>query len=386
MRQGETILSRRGSAVPGARAETPSSEPADRVSRKPAIHLSRDDAGFPSRLLPLPLRLEALWMRSELDGASLQELWNRPAVAVVGARAASPAGLEIARSLGWDLARAGVVVVSGMARGIDAAAHEGALLAGGWTVAILGCGIEVCYPPEHEPLAKRIAAHGAVISEWAGAFQPRPGCFPARNRLISGLSDVVVLVEGAASSGALHTVRFALDFGREVMAVPRDPTLPGSRAPNRLLKQGAAPAVGAADVIAALSSLSPAPADAAAGPGASAAALDPGASSSREDGSPCDDSSACAAAPPRKSAFSRQPAARRRRVAREQDSSLRASLSDRILACLRRAGSLSLAELAERLPEEPAASLQAALLGLEVERRLTRDRAGRFGARSAEGE
>ena len=112
--------------------------------------------GFPQRLEDLPRPPAGLWVRSRFDRSALEgELWTRPAVAIVGARAAGAAGLEVARQLGWDLGRAGVLVVSGMARGIDAAAHEGALLAKGRTVAVLGCGIDLCYPPEHEDLAGR---------------------------------------------------------------------------------------------------------------------------------------------------------------------------------------------------------------------------------------
>ncbi|MCK4412431.1 MAG: DNA-protecting protein DprA, partial [Candidatus Eisenbacteria sp.] len=212
--------------------------------------LARCARGFPPALGQVDERLAGLWVRSGCRDAELaQRLWGSPAVAVVGARAASAAGLAFTRELSWELARAGVLLVSGLARGIDAAAHEGALLGGGVTVAVLGCGLDVCYPPEHAALAAEIACQGALLSEWPAGTPPRPSYFPRRNRLISGLSDVVVVVEGSRRSGARHTVHYALQMGREVMAVPRDPLQPGSLLPNDLLRDGAAPVTGAADVL-----------------------------------------------------------------------------------------------------------------------------------------
>jgi len=338
--------------------EQPTAGGAQAACARPCwVPLSSD--AFPPRLAGLSLKLDGLWIRSRSRPAALPaELWSQPAVALVGARAASAAGLEIAREFGWDLARAGVVVVSGMARGIDAAAHEGALLGGGLTVAVLGCGIERCYPPEHAALAERIAARGALVSEWPGSFKPRPGCFPRRNRLISGLSDVVVLVEGGAESGARHTVRFALDFGREVMAVPRDPLIPGSRAPNQLLREGAAPAVEVEDILALL----------AGGEGsAGARRTKPGARSGAALAPPRPPAGGAAAAGCGTGPGSAPPAARRQ-------------TEGRILRALRRAEALSLGELAERLPEATPGDLQAALVALEVTQRLSRDRSGRFRA------
>jgi DNA processing protein len=215
--------------------------------------LGRGAAGYPARLMPLADLPSRLWVRTAgTAGEDLDALWARPAAAIVGTRAASPAGIELARGLGWDLARRGVLIVSGMARGIDAAAHEGALLAGGRTAAVLACGLDDCYPPEHADLARRIAAAGALLSEWPPGEAPLGWRFPRRNRLISGLADVVVVVEGGARSGARHTAQYALEQGREVMAVPRDPLLPGSVLPNRLLRDGAAPAIGAGEVLAVL--------------------------------------------------------------------------------------------------------------------------------------
>ena len=174
------------------------------------------------------------------------------AVAIVGARAASAYGRAVARRLAAELAGAGLVVVSGLARGIDAAAHEGALEAGGSTVAVLACGPEQVYPPEHRALAERIAASGALVSELPPGTPPRAAHFPLRNRLISGLAEALVVVEARLRSGSLHTVRHALDQGIDVLAVPGPVDAPTSEGPNRLLRDGAAPALDASDVLAAL--------------------------------------------------------------------------------------------------------------------------------------
>lgn len=174
------------------------------------------------------------------------------AVAIVGARAATAYGRGVARRLGAELAQAGFVVVSGLARGIDAAAHEGALEAGGATVAVQACGPEQVYPPEHRALAERIAASGALVSELPPGVPPRPAHFPLRNRLISGLAEALVVVEARERSGSLHTVRHALDQGIDVLAVPGPVDAPTSVGPNRLLRDGATPALDASDVLAAL--------------------------------------------------------------------------------------------------------------------------------------
>lgn len=173
-------------------------------------------------------------------------------VAVVGSRAPTVAGREFARSLSGDLALHGITVVSGMARGIDAAAHEGALSAGGETVAVLGCGVDVLYPPEAGRLREKILAGGAVVSEFPPGTPPLPRRFPARNRLISGMAKGVVVAEAPARSGALITARLALEQGREVMAVPGNPAFPQTEGSNGLLQQGATVVTGARDVLAAL--------------------------------------------------------------------------------------------------------------------------------------
>jgi DNA processing protein len=173
-------------------------------------------------------------------------------IAVVGSRAPTGPGREFARLLAGELAAAGFVVVSGMARGIDGAAHRGALQAGAATVAVLGCGTDVAYPPEHAALREEIAAGGAVYSEYPPGTPPLPRRFPARNRIVSGLCRAVVVAEAPERSGALITARLALEQGREVLAVPGSPWFPQTAGSNRLLKEGAAPACSAADVAGAL--------------------------------------------------------------------------------------------------------------------------------------
>lgn len=173
-------------------------------------------------------------------------------VALVGSRAATEAGREFARLLAADLALAGLTVVSGMARGIDTAAHEGALREGGSTIAVLGCGADILYPPESGRLRDRIQAQGALLSELSPGTPPLSRHFPMRNRLISGMSRGVVVIEAPARSGALITARTALDQGREVMAVPGSPLFPHTEGSNRLLREGATPVTGADDVLQAL--------------------------------------------------------------------------------------------------------------------------------------
>jgi DNA processing protein len=171
--------------------------------------------------------------------AGRRELPVERAVAIVGSRRASDHGLRVARRLGSELAERGVTVVSGLARGIDGAAHAGALDAGGATVAVIGCGLDQAYPPEHRELQQRIAATGSVASELPLGTKPLPGHFPRRNRIISGLCAGVVIVEAGAMSGALITARLALEQGREVFAVPGAAGVPGTAGSHRLLRDGA---------------------------------------------------------------------------------------------------------------------------------------------------
>jgi DNA processing protein len=174
------------------------------------------------------------------------------AVAVVGTRHASAYGREAARGLAGDLARAGVTIVSGLARGIDTQAHRAALDAGGRTLAVLGSGVDIIYPYENHKLAAEIVEHGALISEYALGVQPEANNFPPRNRVISGLSRGVIVVEAGEQSGALITVDFAADQGREVFAVPGSIFQRGSLGTNRLIRDGAHPVLSANDVLEAL--------------------------------------------------------------------------------------------------------------------------------------
>jgi DNA processing protein len=185
-----------------------------------------------------------------LRGAAEPALLSRPAVAIVGARACSGYGASVARSLGRELAGAGLVVVSGLARGIDAEAHRGALEACATTVAVLGCGIDRDYPAAHAELARRVAEAGLIVSEYAPGVEPAPWRFPARNRLVAGLCAATVVVEARERSGALITADLALEEGREVLAVPGEITSSLSAGTNALLKLGAAPLTSATDVLA----------------------------------------------------------------------------------------------------------------------------------------
>ncbi len=180
-------------------------------------------------------------------------LLSRQSIGMVGARNASVAGLRFARGISTDLGAGGLIVVSGMARGIDTACHEGALKTG--TVAVLAGGVDVTYPPENAELHERIAAEGAVISEQPMGLQPTARHFPPRNRLISGLSFGVLVVEAAIRSGSLITARMALEQGRKVFAVPGSPRDPRAGGANKLIRDGALLTETAKDVIEALNSL-----------------------------------------------------------------------------------------------------------------------------------
>ncbi len=208
--------------------------------------LGRADARFPSRLAEVPGAPATLHVRGALVGA------DALAVAIVGSRRATPYGLEVAETLAADLAARGVTIVSGLARGIDSAAHRGALRVGGRTLAVLGSGVDVIYPPENRRLAAEIAERGALISQFAPGTPPLPQNFPTRNEVIAGLSLAVVVVEAAEKSGSLITARLAAELGREVLAVPGRITAPESRGANRLIQDGAHVAMGWEDVVAVL--------------------------------------------------------------------------------------------------------------------------------------
>ena len=184
-----------------------------------------------------------------LRGSASADVLEQAAVAIVGARACSPYGSQVARMLGRELAAAGLVIISGLARGVDGEAHRGALEADGITVAVLGCGIDRDYPAAHAELARRICERGLIVSEYEAGVEPAPWRFPARNRIIAGLAAATVIVEARERSGALITADFALEDGREVFAVPGEITSTLATGTNRLLGQGATPLTSADDVL-----------------------------------------------------------------------------------------------------------------------------------------
>jgi DNA processing protein len=204
------------------------------AARQDIVALPWHDAAYPALLREICDPPIVLWCRGESGCLA------RPAVAVVGSRRATPAGLSIARALGRGLAEAGLLVVSGLARGVDGAAHEGALEAGGPTAAVLGCGADVLYPPEHGRLAQRIRESGLITTEFPPGMPPLPHHFPLRNRIISGLCRAVVVIEASHRSGSLITARSALEQGRDVLAVPGNVASGRSSGCHALIKDGAA--------------------------------------------------------------------------------------------------------------------------------------------------
>ena len=207
--------------------------------------VGRSEPSFPPLLRAIHDPPPGLFVRGTEDVALL----SRPAVAIVGARSCSPYGAGVARTLGRELAGAGLVVVSGLARGVDGEAHRGALEAGGATVAVLGCGVDRFYPAVHRELARRILDGGVVVSEYAPGVEPAPWRFPARNRIVAGLAAATVVVEAREGSGALITADFALEEGREVFAVPGEITSALAAGTNALLRLGATPLTTTADVL-----------------------------------------------------------------------------------------------------------------------------------------
>jgi DNA processing protein len=272
---------------------------------------------YPWRLAQLPDPAPVLSVIGDLEALT------DPSVAMVGARAASAYGLRVAHQLACELARAGLVIVSGLAHGIDAAAHAGALAAGGRTVAVQACGPDQVYPRAHRQLAGRIAASGALVSEFPPGTPPLRAHFPLRNRLISGLCQALIVVEARERSGSLISARLALSQGADVFVVPGPIDAATSLGSNRLLRDGAWPVLEAADVLEVLGSSLPVPAARSAPPGSH----DP------------------PQAGPIVAALERAPASRD-----------------------------ELARVLGRIPE----SLALALLDLEIEGRVVRDRDGRF--------
>jgi len=214
-----------------------------RAEREGVSIVTCEDPGYPERLRRIYDPPPLLYIKGSLEGTDIP-------VAVVGSRNASPYGRYVTERLCRELAQRGVTIVSGLARGIDTCAHRGALSARGRTIAVMGCGIDVIYPPENELLAERILdAGGAVVSEYVPGAEPSKGNFPQRNRIISGLCAGVLLVEGAENSGAMITVNLATEQGRDVFAVPGSIYSPLSAAPNRLIQLGAPPALSGWDIL-----------------------------------------------------------------------------------------------------------------------------------------
>ena len=201
------------------------------------------DSRYPALLAAIADPPPVLWLRGDVTAL------NPPAVAIVGSRAGTVYACEVGRGLAADLASQGVCVVSGLARGVDSAAHRGVLAAGGRTIAVLGSGVDVVYPPEHADLAGEIVRSGLLVSELPPGTTPRPAYFPLRNRLISGLSRAVVVVEASERSGSLITARLALEQGRDVMAVPGNVLTGRNRGAHALLKDGARIVETAEDVV-----------------------------------------------------------------------------------------------------------------------------------------
>lgn len=191
------------------------------------------DSRYPALLTCIPDPPPVLWVRGNVDRLA------RPAVAIVGSRASTPYARQVAERLGEELAARDIVVVSGLARGVDSAAHRGCLAAGGETAAILGSGLNRVYPPEHEELAVNITKEGVLAAELGPGAPPLPEHFPLRNRIISGISLAVVVVEASEKSGSLITARCALEQGRDVMAVPGSILSGRNRGSHSLLKDGA---------------------------------------------------------------------------------------------------------------------------------------------------
>ncbi len=225
------------------RLRSDAAEALARAARQAIAPIAWSEAAYPLALATIADPPPVLWTRGHVNALSAA------AVAIVGSRAASPYALSVAEQLAHDLAARGLVVVSGLARGVDSAAHRGALAAGGVTVAVLGSGVDVMYPPEHAALAAEIDRRGAVISELVPGTAPAQFFFPLRNRIISGLSRAVVVIEAGEKSGSLITARLALEQGRDVLAVPGNVLSGRNRGAHGLLRDGAKIVESADDIL-----------------------------------------------------------------------------------------------------------------------------------------
>ena len=208
--------------------------------------LTWQDEAYPQRLKEIEQPPPVLYVRGEYLPDDLY------AVAIVGTRRVTPYGRQITEELAAYLAANGITVVSGLARGVDAIAHQTALKAGGRTIGVLGSGVDKIYPPEHRQLAERMIESGSIVSDYAPGTPPDASNFPPRNRIISGLSLAVVVIEAGETSGALITAEFAAEQGREVFAVPGSILAPQSKGTNRLIQQGALPMLSVKDLMQAL--------------------------------------------------------------------------------------------------------------------------------------
>lgn len=216
-----------------------------KLEKEGVLVLAEDDPRYPANLSGIHNPPPLLYVKG-------QPVFSPNAVAIVGSRKGTVYGQEVAFKLAKELAMLDIAVISGMALGIDTRAHKGALQGSGFTVAVLGCGLDKCYPPDNRSLMQRIAAEGAVVTEFPLRTSPMPSYFPRRNRIISGMSLGTVVVEAMEKSGALITADFALEQGREVFAVPGNINSPYSRGCNRLIKQGAALVESVDDILAEL--------------------------------------------------------------------------------------------------------------------------------------
>jgi DNA processing protein len=232
--EGVGLPAKAAQFVADGRAAKAAEEESKRILQAGGFFLTRSDEEYPERLAEIYDPPAVLWIRGDAT------LLKRPGIAVVGTRQPTPYGAGMAEMLSRDLAGRGVVVLSGMARGVDTAAHKGALDANGKTVAVWGTGIDVVYPKENRKLAERIVEKGgAIVSEYAMGTFPAPQNFPIRNRILSGMSVGVLVVEAGEYSGTRITARCAMEQNRDVYAVPGNVTNKGAWGPNTLIKQGA---------------------------------------------------------------------------------------------------------------------------------------------------